>query len=181
MCTGPDGATTPCSVAHSAGRLGLASRASSGSPGKHRLRPRPARSGSRRDHNCMARRSTGPSRSATTPRLVIRVHAAAAAASESAAAPGPPRNTARLAGRPKRGLRFVWNQFQYSEALVRSSQSSSGLAGGASDGYGLGRGAAGPDRRCTTSAAGALPESSFRTDPSIYPVMLRHRHRYGTE
>ena len=40
--------------------------------------------------------------------------------------------------------------------LVRSSQSSSGPAGGASDGYGLGRGAAGPDRRCTTTAAGAL-------------------------
>ena len=35
--------------------------------------------------------------------------------------------------------------------LVRSSQSSSGPAGGASDGYGLGRG-----RRCTTTAAGAL-------------------------
>ena len=31
-----------------------------------------------------------------------------------------------------------------SNALVRSSQSSSGPAGGASDGYGLGRGAAGP-------------------------------------
>ena len=43
-----------------------------------------------------------------------------------------------------------------SNALVRSSQSSSGPAGGASDGYGLGRGAAGPDRRCTTTAAGAL-------------------------
>ena len=38
-----------------------------------------------------------------------------------------------------------------SNTLVRSSQSSS-----ASDGYGLGRGAAGPDRRCTTSAAEAL-------------------------
>ena len=40
-----------------------------------------------------------------------------------------------------------------SNTLVRSSQSSSGPAGGASDGYGLGRG---PDRRCTTTAAGAL-------------------------
>ena len=40
--------------------------------------------------------------------------------------------------------------------LVRSGQSSSGPAGSASDGYGLGRGAAGPDRRCTTTAAGAL-------------------------
>ena len=40
--------------------------------------------------------------------------------------------------------------------LVRSGQSSSGPAGGASDGYGLGRGAAGPDRWCTTTAAGAL-------------------------
>ena len=35
-------------------------------------------------------------------------------------------------------------------------QSSSGPAGGTSDSYGLGRGAAGPDRRCTTTAAGAL-------------------------
>ena len=43
-----------------------------------------------------------------------------------------------------------------SNTLVRSSQSSSGPAGGASDGYGLGRGAAGPDSRCTTTAAGAL-------------------------
>ena len=43
-----------------------------------------------------------------------------------------------------------------SNTLVRSSQSSSGPAGGASDGCGLGRGAAGPDRRCTTTAAGAL-------------------------
>ena len=43
-----------------------------------------------------------------------------------------------------------------SNTLVRSSQSSSGPAGGASDGYGLGRGGAGPDRRCTTTAAGAL-------------------------
>ena len=43
-----------------------------------------------------------------------------------------------------------------SSTLALSSQSSSGPAGGASDGYGLGRGAAGPDRRCTTTAAGAL-------------------------
>ena len=43
-----------------------------------------------------------------------------------------------------------------SNTLVRSSQSSSGPAGGASDGYGLGRRAAGPDRRCTTTAAGAI-------------------------
>ena len=35
-------------------------------------------------------------------------------------------------------------------------QSSSGPAGGASDGYWLGRGAAGPDRWCTTTAAGTL-------------------------
>ena len=32
----------------------------------------------------------------------------------------------------------------------------SATAGGASDGYGLGRGAAGPGRRCATTAAGAL-------------------------
>ena len=38
-----------------------------------------------------------------------------------------------------------------SNTLVRSGQSSSWPAGGASDGYGLGRGAAGPDRRCTTT------------------------------
>ena len=43
-----------------------------------------------------------------------------------------------------------------SNTLVRSSQSSSGPAGGAFDGYGLGRGAAGPDRRRTTTVAGAL-------------------------
>ena len=42
------------------------------------------------------------------------------------------------------------------DTLVRSSRSSSWPAGGASDGYGLGRGAAGPDRRCTTTAAGVL-------------------------
>ena len=40
--------------------------------------------------------------------------------------------------------------------LVRSSQGPSGPAGGASVGYSLGRGAAGPDRRCTNTAAGAL-------------------------
>ena len=40
--------------------------------------------------------------------------------------------------------------------LSDPSQSSSGPAGGASDGYGLGRGAEGPDRRCTTTAAEAL-------------------------
>ena len=43
-----------------------------------------------------------------------------------------------------------------SNTLVRSSHSSSGPAGGASDGYGLGLAAAGPDRRCMTPAAGAL-------------------------
>ena len=43
-----------------------------------------------------------------------------------------------------------------SNTLVRSSRSSSGPAGGASDGYGLGRRAAGPDRRCKTTAAGEL-------------------------
>ena len=42
-----------------------------------------------------------------------------------------------------------------SKTLVRSGPSASGPAGGASDGYGLGRGAAGSDRRCTTTAAGA--------------------------
>ena len=43
-----------------------------------------------------------------------------------------------------------------SNILALSSQSPSGPAGGASDGYGLERGAAGPDRRFTTTAAGAL-------------------------
>ena len=43
-----------------------------------------------------------------------------------------------------------------SNTLVRFSQSSSGPAGGASDGCGLGRGAAVPDRWCLTTAAGAL-------------------------
>ena len=46
----------------------------------------------------------------------------------------------------------VWNLYQ--NALF--SQSSSGPAGGTSDGYGLGRGAEGPDRQCTTSTAGAI-------------------------
>ena len=41
-----------------------------------------------------------------------------------------------------------------SNTLVRSSRSPSGPAGGASDDFGLGRGAAGPDRRCTTTTPG---------------------------
>ena len=40
--------------------------------------------------------------------------------------------------------------------LALSSQSPIGPAGGASDGFWLGRGAAGPGRRCATTAAGAL-------------------------
>ena len=44
----------------------------------------------------------------------------------------------------------------FCSTLALSSLSSSGPAGGASDGYGLGRGAAGPGRRCTTTAVGAL-------------------------
>ena len=64
-----------------------------------------------------------------------------------------------------------------SNTLVRSSQTSSGQAGGASASYGLGRGAAGPDRQSTTTAAGALRgsvlnESSFRTDPSVCPIII---------
>ena len=43
-----------------------------------------------------------------------------------------------------------------SNTLVQSSQSSSGPAGGASEGYCLGRGAAGLDRLSTTTADGAL-------------------------
>ena len=43
-----------------------------------------------------------------------------------------------------------------SNILALSSQRPSGPAGGASDGYGLGRGAAGPGCRCTTTVAGAL-------------------------
>ena len=65
----------------------------------------------------------------------------------------------RRAGRPgfQERLATVASLFGItSNTLVRSSQSSSGPAGGASDGYGLGRGAAGPDRRCTTTAAGAI-------------------------
>ena len=42
-----------------------------------------------------------------------------------------------------------------SNTLVQSSQSSSGLAGFESNGRGLGRGAAGQDLLCTTTAAGA--------------------------
>ena len=61
---------------------------------------------------------------------------------------GQPGERPGLSGRPLFGIT--------SNTLVRSSQSSSGPAGGASDGYGLGRGAAGPDRRCTTTTAGAL-------------------------
>ena len=40
--------------------------------------------------------------------------------------------------------------------LAVPSQSPSGPASSASDGYGLGQGAAGPGRQCTTTAAGAL-------------------------
>ena len=43
-----------------------------------------------------------------------------------------------------------------SNILALSSQGPSRPAGGASDGYGLGRGAAGPVRQSTTTAAGAL-------------------------
>ena len=43
-----------------------------------------------------------------------------------------------------------------SNILALSSQSRPGPAGGASDDCGLGRRAAGPGRRCTTAAAGAL-------------------------
>ena len=59
-----------------------------------------------------------------------------------------------------------------SNTLVRSSQSSSGPAGGAFDGYGLGRGAAGPDRRQP-----GYFEPSFRTDPSVCTIMLSHQYR----
>ena len=58
--------------------------------------------------------------------------------------------------------------------LALSGQSPSGAAGGTSDGYGLGRGAAGPDRRITTAAAGAL---RVVVDPSECPVILRHWYR----
>ena len=43
-----------------------------------------------------------------------------------------------------------------SNTLPDLVKSPSGPSGGASDGYELGRGAAGPERRCTTTAAGAL-------------------------
>ena len=43
-----------------------------------------------------------------------------------------------------------------SNTLVRTSQSSTGTASGASDGHCLGSGAAGPDCLCTTTTAGAL-------------------------
>ena len=58
-----------------------------------------------------------------------------------------------------------------SDTLVRSSQSSSGPW----------------DEELRARTVGVrLPrpgrsESSFRTDPSVCPVMLRHRYRYGTE
>ena len=94
----------------------------------------------------------------------------------SLSGPAPP-HTGRRPQRPRRALPAFGIA---SNTLVRSRQSSSGPAGGASYGChghgGLGRGAAGPDRRCTTAAAGAL-ESSFRTDPAICPIMLRHRYR----
>ena len=72
-----------------------------------------------------------------------------------------------------------WRQLLFgitSNTLVRSSQSSSGPAGGASDGYyWLGRGAAGPDRRCAVrlprqGVRQGHSESSFRTDPSVCPI-----------
>ena len=65
-----------------------------------------------------------------------------------------------------------------SNTLVRSSLSSSGPAGGASEGW---------DKKLRARTAGVrLPrpghsESWFKTVPSICPVMLRHRYRYGTE
>ena len=69
-----------------------------------------------------------------------------------------------------------------SNTPVRSSQSSSGPAGGASDGYGLGRRAAAPDRQCTTTAAGALRvivwEGSIRmSDYAPPPVTCADRER----
>ena len=93
---------------------------------------------------------------------------------ESCRGPHPP-------SRPDLSFEFVkasgvWNHFQYSCPILLSDlvKSSSGPAGGASDGCGLGRGAAGPASRCTTTAAG---ESSFRTDKSVCPTMLRQRYR----
>ena len=67
-----------------------------------------------------------------------------------------------------------------SNTLAWSRPSSPGPAGGASDGHGLGRGAAGPDHLCTSPVRLPRPgrsESSFRTDPSACPIMLRHRYR----
>ena len=51
--------------------------------------------------------------------------------------------------------------------LVRSSPSSSGPAGGASDGYGLGRQAASPVRRCTTTGLGTPSHHSERIHPYV--------------
>ena len=73
----------------------------------------------------------------------FRRRAAGSALSLGAAAPGAPLR--------RRGLSGI-----SPSTLALCGQSSYGPAGGASDGYGLGRGAAGPDRRCTTAAAGAL-------------------------
>ena len=58
-----------------------------------------------------------------------------------------------------------------SSTLVRSSQSSSGPAGGAPESRWL---------RAGTRSCGPGPghsESSFRTDPSVCLIMLRHRYR----
>ena len=66
-----------------------------------------------------------------------------------------------------------------SNTLVLSGQSSSWPAGGASNGYGLGRGAAGPDLLCDGCVRLPLQghsESSFRTDPSVCPITLLHRY-----
>ena len=67
-----------------------------------------------------------------------------------------------------------------SDTLVRSCRSSSGPAGGASDGCGLGRGAV-QELRARTGGVRqprlGRSESSFRTDPSVCPIMLRHRYR----
>ena len=60
-----------------------------------------------------------------------------------------------------------------SNTLVRASQSPSGPAGGASDGYGLGRGAAGSDRLCTTTAAGALRVRLGRIHPYVRSCSAR--------
>ena len=76
------------------------------------------------------------------------------------------------------GSGCIWNQFQYSSPLG-SSQSSSGPAGGASDGYGLG---AWDEELWARTANVRLrrpghSESSFRTDQSVCLMMLRHRYR----